>query len=81
MGKGILSPLNQTKLRPIGYAWSSPVSQVQGYGLEVQRRAIEGYCALHGHELLGIEEEVRSALKSRPVLEQGKEKVLNRGGG
>ncbi|MEM3433852.1 MAG: recombinase family protein [Candidatus Methanomethyliaceae archaeon] len=57
----------------------SSVSQAQGYELEVQRRAIEGYCALHGHELLGIEEEVRSALKSRPVFERVKEKVLNGG--
>jgi len=66
-------------MRLIGYARVSSVSQAQGYGLEVQRRAIEGYCALHGHELLGIEEEVRSALKSRPVFERVKEKVLNGG--
>ncbi|MEN3010391.1 MAG: recombinase family protein [Candidatus Bipolaricaulaceae bacterium] len=61
----------------IGHVRVSSVSQAQGYGLEMQRRAIEGYCALHGHELLGIVEEVRSALKSRPVFERVKEKVLN----
>jgi len=66
-------------MRLIGYVRVSSVSQAQGYGLEVQRRAIEGYCVLHGHELLGIEEEVRSALKSRPVFDRVKEKVLNGG--
>ncbi len=54
----------------------SSVSQTQGYGLEVQRRAIEQYCEVHGHELLSIEGEVKSAIKSRPVFERVKRKIL-----
>ena len=64
-------------MKLIGYVRVSSVSQTQGYGLEVQRQAIEQYCAIHGHELLGIEEEVRSAIKTRPVFDKVKEKVLN----
>ncbi len=64
-------------MRLIGYIRVSSVSQTQGFGLEVQRQAIEQYCAIHGHELLGIEEEVRSAVKTRPIFDKVKEKVLN----
>ena len=64
-------------MKLIGYVRVSSVSQTQGYGLEVQRQAIEQYCAIHGHELLEIEEEVRSAIKTRPVFDKVKEKVLN----
>lgn len=64
-------------MKLIGYVRVSSISQTQGYGLEVQRQAIEQYCAIHGHELLGIEEEVRSAIKTRPVFEKVKERVLN----
>lgn len=64
-------------MRLIGYIRISSVSQTQGFGLEVQRQAIEQYCAIHDHELLGIEEEVRSAVKTRPVFDRVKEKVLN----
>ena len=63
-------------MRLIGYVRVSSVSQIQGYGLEVQRRAIEQYCEAHGHELISIEEEVKSAIKSRPVFERVKKKVL-----
>ncbi|MCD6320826.1 recombinase family protein [Candidatus Bipolaricaulota bacterium] len=63
-------------MRLIGYVRVSSVSQTQGYGLEVQRKAIEQYCEAHGHELLKIEEEVKSAVKSRPVFERVKRKVL-----
>jgi len=64
-------------MKLIGYVRVSSVSQTQGYGLEVQKQAIEQYCTIHGHELLGIEEEVRSAIKTRPVFDKVKEKVLN----
>jgi len=64
-------------MKLIGYVRVSSVSQTQGYGLEVQKEAIVGYCALHGHELLGIEEEVRSAIKARPVFEKVKERILS----
>lgn len=63
-------------MRLIGYVRVSSVSQAQGYGLEVQRKAIERYCKVHGHRLLEIKDEVRSAVKARPVFERLKGEIL-----
>jgi len=63
-------------MRLIGYVRVSSLAQAQGYGLEVQQEAIKRYCDAHGHELISIEEEVGSAIKTRPVFERVKKKVL-----
>lgn len=64
-------------MKLLGYVRVSSVSQAKGFGLEAQKELIENFCRVQGHELLGILEEVQSALSQRPVFEKLKARVLS----
>jgi site-specific DNA recombinase len=66
-----------SKLRLIGYLRVSTARQREGFSLEAQREAIERYCQARGYELVAIEEESESAIKTRPVFQRAKAQVLD----
>jgi len=69
---------SNSKLKLIGYLRVSTARQKdEGYSLETQREAIQRYCQAHSHELISLEEESESAIKTRPVFQRVKERVLN----
>jgi DNA invertase Pin-like site-specific DNA recombinase len=65
------------KLKLIGYLRVSTARQREGFSLEAQREAIERYCQARGYELVAIEEESESAIKTRPVFQRAKAQVLD----
>jgi len=65
-------------MRLIGYLRVSTTRQRdEGYSLEAQKEAIKHYCHARGYELIALEEESESAIKTRPVFQKVKEQVLN----
>ncbi|MNS40139.1 DNA-invertase hin [compost metagenome] len=58
-------------MKLIGYCRLSTDEQTQGYGMVMQRQAMEDFCSRHGHELVQVYQEVASGTKfDRPVLQQ-----------
>jgi len=64
-------------MRLIGYLRVSTTRQREGYSLEAQKEAIGRYCHARGYELITLEEESESAIKTRPIFQKVKEQVLN----
>lgn len=65
-------------MKAIGYRRCSTLGQVDGEGLGVQSDKIEGWCRLHGVDLLGIEEDagISGATVDRPGLKSAIEAAL-----
>lgn len=59
-------------MKVLGYIRVSTKGQIDAYGLDVQRRDIEGFCAKNGYEIVGWYEDagVSGALEHRPSLDR-----------
>jgi DNA invertase Pin-like site-specific DNA recombinase len=69
---------SNSKMKLMGYLRVSTTRQKdEGYSLKAQKESIERYCQAHGHELMAIEEESESAIKTRPVFQRVKAFVLD----
>lgn len=63
-------------MKLIGYIRVSTAKQQEGFGLAAQKQAIQRYCRAHKHQLIAVEQEQQSAIKSRPVFQKVFQRVL-----
>lgn len=57
-------------MKLIGYIRVSTARQQEGFSLKAQKEAISRYCRAQKHQLVAIEAESKSAVRSRPVFDK-----------
>lgn len=57
-------------MKLIGYIRVSTARQQEGFSLKAQKEAISRYCKASKHQLIAVEAESKSAIRTRPVFDK-----------